>query len=185
MSTPKHNKALETKLSALLKDKFPGMEVSVRHAPRWDRMCATFRWPGFEGLLPEERFHRLTTVIPEDFRSSQMQGLIWLELAPNEAVDDFLKQPRSEDIATRASKVYSGLMKVEFFSALEKALGRSPEKKCSGDFSAVVRILAGKNYPPAKVSYVKLLFITHGAYCDCQIVQTVQAQLAEEHADVA
>lgn len=185
MSNPKHNQALEAKLSAMLDRKFPGIEVSVASSPRWGRLCATFRWTGFEGLLPEERFHRLTTVIPEDFRLSKMQGVVWVELAPNEGIDAYLKLPRSEDIGVRAGDIYGGLKKIGLFLALEQALGRSPEKSCCGDFSAVAAILAEKDYPPTEVSDVKLLFIRHGAYCDCQVAQTVQAQLAEEYADVA
>ena len=71
---------LEEDLVDMLEEPFPGMAVAVAYSRRWNRKCATFCWSGFSGLLPEERFHRLVGVIPEEFRKSRMAGLVWLEM---------------------------------------------------------------------------------------------------------
>ncbi|RME36294.1 MAG: hypothetical protein D6788_11885 [Planctomycetota bacterium] len=179
------NATLEADLSALLADRFPGMEITVGHSERWNAPCVTFRWAGFAELLPEERFQRLATVIPEPFRRERMAGYVWLELAPEETVDAFLKLPRSEDVVERAGGIYADLSRSGFFDALEEALAPSPDKRCGGDFTASVRILEEKGFAPERIVDARLLFIHHGVYCDCQVLQTIRSELAKRYAGVA
>jgi len=173
---------LETELRAMLGEHFDDLEVTVEKNPRWNRMSATFVWDGFAGLLPEERFQRLAAVIPEEFRATHLAGFVWLELSPGESVDAFLKRPRSEDVEPREAQVYNGLTRAGFFEELSKSLGRSPKKKCQGDFSTTVEILRAKKYSASKLQDARLLFIRYGAYCDCQALESVAPELAERHA---
>lgn len=176
---------IETDLLSLLADKFPEIEVTVAHSERWSRMCVTFRWPGFAGLLNEERFQKLTSAIPDSFRADHMRGFVWLELTLEQSIEEYLAQPRSEDVADRAEDIYAGLLKSGFFVTLEQTMQPAPETKCGGDFAQVACVLQEKDYPQSEITNAKLLFISHGAYCDCQVVQTVQAQLAQSYANVA
>lgn len=174
---------LEADLRELLAEPFEGLEVRVEKNPRWNRMSVTFEWEGFAGLLPEERFQRLAAVVPEEFRTSRLAGFVWLELTPGESVDTFMKLPRSEDVEPREAQVYRSLARTGFFEDLAKALGRNPKKKCPGDFSLTTEILRGKKFTATKVQDARLVFIRHGAYCDCQALESVAPELAEKHGD--
>jgi hypothetical protein len=132
-------------------------------------MCATFRWTGFKGLLTEERFHRLTTVIPADFRNTRMKGFAWLELAPGEDVDEVLAMPRSEDVAAREKDIRKKLDKAGFLDALGEALGEKPQEECGGDFAHTVSVLKAKKWSEKDIIDAKLVFIRGGIYCDCQV----------------
>jgi hypothetical protein len=174
MVTKTRDRKLETELAAMLSPSFCGMTVEVAHSERWNRMCVTFRWPGFAGLLPEERFHRLAQVIPAEFRESQLKGFVWLELTPDEAIETYLRLPRSEDVAKREKAICGGLVDVHFFELLGDSLGPKPTDRCPGDFSSTSALLSGLGLPLSKIQDAKLLFIRHGAFCDCQVLETVQ-----------
>lgn len=182
MTNSRRDKKLESELTELLSPSFPGIHVSVDHSDRWDRMCVMFTWEGFTDLLPEERFHRLVTHIPEKVRETKLAGFVWLELAKGESIDEFLHLPRSEDVADREEGIYNTLLKAKFFDTLKQSLKPSPAKACKGDFVHVAKVLAERKYTPAKIRDAKLVFIRHGAYCDCQVVDTIQAELAKKHA---
>lgn len=181
MAAKPRERQLEADLRELLAPHFPGMEVSIEPASRWDRPVVIFRCPAFANLLPEERYERLLRFISEPFRTAHMRGLIWLELAEGESVDAFLKLPRSEDAAEREGDIYARLQSAGFFEALKKSLGRAPTKSCKSDFSDSVAILAERRPPSPSIEEAKLLFIRHGAYCDCQALLTVAPQLAKAH----
>ena len=181
MSTTSGNTGVGAELSALLAGPCPGIEVTAEHSGRWDRMCVTFRWSGFDGLLPEERYERLVRVIPEDYRQKKLAGFVWLELAPGESIDAFLALPRSEDVADKEADIYAELRRIGFFHALSKCLGSSPKKTCRGDLSGLAKVLGEQSFDGGRIDQAKMLFIRRGAYCDCQALLTVEKQLAEEH----
>ena len=131
MSPQNANTELECELTDMLEGRFPGIAVEVAHSARWNRMSVTFRWAGFGDLLPEERFQRLAGAIPDPFREAKLLGFVWLELAPEETIDAFLKLPRSEDVAEREVSIYGKLAAGGFFLALKKAMGNSPQKSCT------------------------------------------------------
>lgn len=174
-------KQIEIELRGLLSGSFPGIEVEAQRSARWDRPCVTFRWAGFESLLPEERFHRLVQVIPEDFRKRRLAGFIWLELAAAETVDSFLKCPRSEDHAEDEPNIHAGLQKAGFFDALRAALGEQPAQRCAGGFTQTAETLIAQGFTPTQIRDAKLVFIRLGVYCDCQVLEHAQAELAQRY----
>lgn len=182
MVTETTYRRLGTDLTRLLAEGFPGMVVEVGANERWDRPCIKFCWSGFAGLLPEERFHRLVGAIPEAFRTDRLGGFVWLELAPRETIETFLELARSEDVAEREGSVYCGLLDAGFFESLAESLGGSPEKACPGDFSTSADVLADKCFSSGRIRDAKLVFIRCGAYCDCQVLESVCSALAELHA---
>lgn len=175
-STPNYDE-LAHELTEILGSRFPGIEVRTEHSTRWDRPCVTFVWKGFAALLPEERFHRLATVIPEGVRANKLAGFVWLELAPGEEVDAFLKLPRSEDVVKREPSVYRELKGAGFFEKLSKALGSSPKRKCDGGFTLSQSALESSGVDEETIRDAKLVFIRHGVYCDCQVLQTAEPAL--------
>ena len=176
---------LEKDLLAIVAQPFPGITVAVEHSDRWNRMSVTFQWAGFADLLPEERFQRLATVIPEEFRSSRLPGFVWLELAPGETVDEVLKRPRSEDIVEREEEIYASLLPAGFFDLLRESLAPNPTTACGGGFARTAAILSGQGMSESGICDAKLLFIRYGAYCDCQVLASVQAELAKHYAGAA
>lgn len=185
MKPAKDYAQLTRKLQSVVHDRFPGMSVEIGHSKRWDRPCVTFTSSVFDGLLPEERFHRLVSVIPGDLRDRDLAGFVWLELAEGESLDEFMKLPRSEDVAGRERKVYGTLARNGLFESLSDALGASPEKHCKGDFSEMTRLLELAGLNEREVCDAKLLMIRHHAYCDCQVLLTAQTRLAQLFADAA
>ncbi len=178
------DRQLEADLMTILQPCFAGITVSVGHSERWDRTSATFRWPGFADLLPEERFHRLIRVIPEDVRRTRMGGVVWVELAGDETIDQYLKLPRSEDLGAKERDIFARLNRVGFFAALAALLGPTPEARCEGDFSRSVTVLSRKNVSDEHVRQAKLLFIRHGVYCDCQVLPLAKHAPADKRAEV-
>lgn len=173
---------IEAELTAMLEEPFPSLSVEISHSKRWDRMCATFHWDGFADLLPEERFHRLVGVIPENFRIEKMAGFVWLELEPGESVDSFLNQPRSEDVEHRELEIDASLRRAGFFDVLEKLISARRNKGCPGDFSLSRQALVNSKCGTKQITDAKLLFIRHGAYCDCQVLQSVEPAFSKRHA---
>ena len=179
-------KQLETQLSRLVQPHFDGLTVEVvANSIRWNRPCATFRWAGFIGLLPEERFQRLAAVVNESFRETHMRGVVWLELAPGETVDEFLRMPRSEDVAPREGHIYQELVRIGFFEALAQRLSPSPTDRCKGGFADSTAVLEEKRIPSEAITEAKLAFIAQGAYCDCQALLSARPALASRHAGAA
>lgn len=176
-----HSKT-ESDLADMLGELFPDITVDIGLSKRWDRVCVTFRWGGFAGLLPEERFHRLVGVIPEDFRTKKMIGFIWLELEPQETIDSFMKQPRSEDIGNRELEIDASLRRVGFYGALQKTMSAKRNKGCPGDFSLSQQILVKVKCNDQQIIDARLLFIRFGAYCDCQVLQSVEPAFSKRHA---
>lgn len=173
------DKQLASDLQEILDPQFPGMTLEVTQSSRWGRTCATFRHDGFAGLLPEERFHRLVAVIPEEFRETRLAGFVWLELAPGESIDQFLALPRSEDVAEREGDVLAYLQKMNFFERLAAALGATPAKTCTGGFSQSMELLSAKDCSQAAARDAKLVFIRGGAYCDCQALEVGRKALSD------
>ncbi|MCH7704665.1 MAG: hypothetical protein IIB61_06105 [Planctomycetes bacterium] len=161
----------------------PGVTVEIAESARWDRMCVTFRWAGFSGMLPEERFRHLVQLIPEQVRDRDLAGFVWLELEPDQTVGAYLDLPRSDDIAGREEGIYSSLKEAGFFKALGKKLGGSPQDACGGDFAASAEVLGSRRFSKTKTREAKLLFIKHGAYCDCQILLSVRPALEKDFPD--
>lgn len=179
MASDSTTKKLEFELNEFVASAFPTMTVEVAQSDRWNRTCVTFRWDGFTGLLPEERFHRLARVIPEDFRQSRLRDVVWLELADGETVDAYLNLPRSEDLDNREAGVYRELTAANFFDSLRSKMGGNAEKSCRGGFEETNAVLSARKRSAAEISDAKLLFIRHGVYCDCQVLHTVEPELEE------
>lgn len=181
MGSPGKDQKLAADLANMLAPAFEGIAIEVMRSKRWDRDCVIFRWSGFARLLPEERFHRLVQAIPEDFRKARLARLVWLELAPKESVDAYLKLPRSEDVADRETSIYARLAKARFFEALGKSLGPAPDKNCPGDLSKTAAVLRKKKWTAPRIRDAKLVFIRHGVFCDCQVLQTAQPTLVKAY----
>jgi hypothetical protein len=165
---------LAADLHALLGACLPGIDIRVEHSERWQRLSVVFRWEGFRALLPEERFERLTRIIPTRFRRQRLRGFVWLELAPGQTMDEFLALPRSDEVADRGDSILRALVAAGLLDRLSSALGSYPRANCTGGFSLTERTLCAGGWTAREVTDAKLFFIMHGAYCDCQAAVTLR-----------
>lgn len=179
------DKSLIEELTSMLVGPFPGITVDAGISERWNRPSVTFIWEGFRSLLPEERFQRLTRAIPESYRTENMQGRIWLELAPDESIEDFLAFPRSEDVEPREGEIFRTLNRGGFFDLLAKAMGGNPERTCASDFAFALASIERSKGIGVSSDDVKLIFIRQGVYCDCQVLESARPALAEMYAGAA
>ncbi len=168
MSRKNPHQRLQAKLAKLLSEKFPGLAIEVGRRAQCDRTALTFRWAGFNDLLPEERFRQLFHNIPEGFYEEHLRGCVWFELGNGESVDDFLKLPRSEDVGDKEPRVIEGLAKVGFFKALAAELGEEPMASCGGDFTVVRRVLTAAKLNKSALRDALLVLMRNGAFCDCE-----------------
>lgn len=174
MPKAKDHAQLQQDLHGFFKDRCPGIEVEVAHAARWNRTCFTFRWEGFAGLLLEERFRLLARLVPPDYFQAHCSTAVWLELTPNESVDEFLAQPRSEDVEARLPAIFQALGKIQFFAALEDELVRIPPNRCTDDFSVTRRVLGAKGVSADLTRDALLAFMHHQAYNDWEVLRGVR-----------
>ena len=170
----KSHQQIAKDLHGYLAKSFPGIEVEVGHSERWDRTCFTFRWPGFDDLLLEERFPKLARRIPPDYFEKHCQGVVWLELGSSETVEEFLAQPRSEDIDPRIDQIWKRLRELQFFPALEDELVRIPPAQCPDDLSISKRVLAAKKATADETRDACLAFIRSQAYSDWEVLKKVR-----------
>ena len=174
MAKQQSQSEIPSKLLEWLGPKFPGITVELTVMERWSRPALIFRWAGFDDLLPEERFHRLFHAIPEEFYETKLRGCVWCELGGSETLDEFLKLPRSEDVADEEPEIVERLVRTGFFDALTEALGAQPTAACRGDFALVRRILADQKFAKSALQNVLLVLMRNGAYCDCEVLFNAQ-----------
>ena len=180
MAKTTHHNWVCTKLHEFLDAGQPGIEIDVGLSERWRRTCLTFRHASFEGLLAEQRFRRLMQQIPEEFYEKHLRGAVWLELAPEETVDDALRAPRSDDVVDAEPAIVERLQQIAFFEVLESTMGETPIESCGGDFALSRKVLADKGITGDEQRDACLVFIRHGAYCDCEVLLAARPSLASQ-----
>ncbi len=174
MPQNKSHAQLAKDLKSFVGDACPGVTVEVDHATRWQRTCFTFRWEGFAGLLLEERFRLVAKLIPPDYFERHCRGVVWLELTPDESVDDYLAQPRSEDVDDRLPEIWRQLADRSFFTALEDELVRVPFSRCPDDFTYTKRVMDAKKVSPDLRRDALLAFMRQTAYTDWEVLRKVR-----------
>jgi len=134
----------------------------------------------FDGLLPEQRFHHIVRAIPTDFYEKYLRGgVVWFELAPGENAKDYMKMPRSEDIANEEEKIQANLSKVDFFERLQGRLEKQPAAGGLGDFRAARALLREAGLGDGAIEKCCLHFIRQGAFDDAGIVREIMDAAVE------
>jgi len=138
--------------------------------------------PAFEGLLNEQRYHHIVRAVPLDFYEQYLRrGVVWFELAPGESATEYMRRPRSEDIAPRAHEIHKRLMGSGFFDRFQAAVG---DGGCASadDFTVVRQVLKDAGAGPDEIEDMCLFFIRHGAFCDVHVFADVMPKLTGENA---
>lgn len=171
---------IRNRLLELLEPAFPGVEVEVGHAERWNRTMLTIRHGAFADLLAEQRFRRVVQLVPPEF-FEELQGCVWFELAPAETHEDLMKAPRSEDVARQEPKLVRKLIAKNYFEKLKEAVGDSPIESCGGDFKVARRVLDALGLSEDQQRDACLVFIRNEAYCDCEVLLAARPALLERY----
>lgn len=167
-------------LVALLGKSCPGIDITLGHSDRWNRSTIEFRWEGFAGLLPEERFRHIMGALPDHFYETRMRGLVCLELVPGEELEAFLALPRSDDVIQDEPRIARRLLKAEFFDKLEAHLGPSPMETCSGGLQGSRHLLRSLRFSAVQVERACLVLIRHRSYCDCEVLIRARQELINQ-----
>jgi len=173
---------LRADLIALLGKACPGIEISIAHSDRWKRSAIEFRWEGFAGLLPEERFRRIMGALPDHFYATRMRGLVCLELVPGEELEAFLALPHSEDVAQDEPRIVRRMVKAKFFDKLEALLGATPVDACKGGLQGSRKLLQSLRFSAVQVERACLVLIRHRSYCDCEVLMRARPELLKKFA---
>jgi hypothetical protein len=158
----------------------PGVTVGVAESPRWKRTCLTFRWEGFRNLLLEERFRLVARQIPPDYFARNCRDAVWCELTPEETLEQFLAQPRSEDVVGRLPEIWRTLHRLKFFAVLEDELVRIPASQAPDDFTVTKRVLAARQASPDDARDALLAFMHCQAYTDWEVLRQVRPKAERE-----
>jgi hypothetical protein len=180
MAKAKSHAELAEQLKSYVEQGCPGVAVEVATSPRWKRTCFTFRWEGFRGLLLEERFRLVAKQIPPDYFAANCREAVWCEMTPEETLDEFLAQPRSEDMAGRLKDVWKTLDRLNFFPVLEDELVRIPAGQAPDDFTVCKRVLAARQASPEEARDALLAFMHCQAYTDWEVLRQVRPQAERE-----
>ncbi|MCC7290845.1 MAG: hypothetical protein IT449_02150 [Phycisphaerales bacterium] len=167
---------VERVLKELLATAMPGATINVQPPSRWKRPVVVIRWDGFSGLLAEQRFRRVMQRIPTATLERDLHGLIWFELTPAEQIEDYLKMPRSEDVAERADVIIRQAAAKGVFEKLEKALGDDPAGACGGDFALLMKAQKTLKVAAKPAQELCLALIQKGAYCDCEAIESAAGE---------
>jgi len=179
MATANDYQQIRDGLRKLLEPHLPGIEVEVGRSRRWQRMTVTFRHEKFASLLPEQRFRALLQLIPSEFYETYLRDAVWFELAPGENAETVSQARRSEDVAAEEPGLARVLLQSGFFQCLAGRLAQSPIEKCCGDFAVTRAALADAGLPDPQQRDACLVFIRHGAYCDCEVLLAARGKLEE------
>lgn len=174
------NADLRVDLLELLAKTCPEIDVTLAHSERWHRSCIEFRWDGFAGLLPEERFRRIMGALPDHFYEQRMRGYVCLELAPGEDLEAFLALPRSADIVQDEPRIARRLFKANFFGQLATLLGESPMDACPGSLQGCRQLLRSLRFSATQVERACLVLIRHRSFCDCEVLMRARQELMNQ-----
>lgn len=155
----------------------PDMTVTVEQNARWKRPCLTFRWSGFDGLLPEERFAIIARLVPPDYVEAHCKEAVWVELASDETLEQYLALPRSEDVAKQSKDVLAELAATNFFAVLEDEMVRIPPNQTANGLTETRRILKSRGLDDKRVQTTCLVLIGAGGFNDWSVLREVRPQV--------
>lgn len=174
-------------LHGFLDHAYPGIEIRIEaDAEDPSRTAVSFRHERFSTLYPQQRYHYLIHLVPQDFIDQHLAGTVWLELAPGESPQD-LRYPDPDLIEEIAPDVLLVLQRSGFLRALDLAFcPRLPfvrPARCHGDFRVSKSLLPKHGFKPDEFFDVFHVLMARGGYCDCEILYNAveQSRLKERY----
>ncbi len=169
---------IESELQSYLSARFDDVSVRVGDGIHYKGTNIVITSSRFAEWLPEQRYHHVVREIPLDFYNRHLrEGIVWFELAPGESAQEYMRRPRSEDVAKEVAKITDLLLRVNFAERLNKTLGDRPDDASPDDFLETRKTLLAAGLDADQVQKVCLLFIHRGAFCDAHVVTDVLPRL--------
>lgn len=135
----------------------------------------------FAGLLPEQRYGLVLRTIPEAFFKKYLRGgVVWFELAPGESGQDYMRMPRSEDVAARSADVLARMKKSGVLKKLEKAVSQAKGALSAARLDAARQCMEAGGWSADEVREGALVLIGRGALCDADLPRVLCALTDDE-----
>lgn len=180
MIKKKDYKKVQRQLQDFLSAPFEDVTVAVGDGIHYKGTNVVVTSSAFSGLLAEQRFHHVVHAIPPDFYEEHLRGgVVWFELAPGESGLQYMRMPRSDDVAGIEKAIRRRLDEVSFFDKFEKALAAKDGAVSRRDFVEARRILAKAGLDEGENVEARLLFIRYGGFCDAEIPSVVLPAMAD------
>lgn len=167
----KDHQRIAKELQALLADRFDGVSVRIGDDIHYRGTNVVVTTPAFSNLLPEQRFHHIVHAVPPDFYETYLRhGVVWFELSPGETGLQYMKMPRSDDVASDAAALDARLEATRFLERFEQALRANTGDPSQQDFVIARRTLAEAGWTEPEITRARLFFILRGAFSDADIL---------------
>lgn len=178
MIAPKDYARIESQLQRYLSARFEDVTVRVGDGIHYPGTNVVITSSRFADWLPEQRFHHVVREIPHAFYDRHLRdGIVWFELAPGEAAQEYMRMPRSEDVASEEKKLTELLRRVKFPERLTAALRDAPGVASPDDFLETRKAMFAAGLDEAQVQKACLMLIGRGAFCDAHVVADVLPSL--------
>jgi hypothetical protein len=162
---------LEETLYEFIKPSYPDIKIEV--VDNTDNIrCLYFIDEKFKGLYPQQRYHYLIHLIPEDFYKQNLENTTWFELAPDENPDELHYHDQETIEAIKETILTILKNKVNFVTLLDNEFV-TETVKCFGDFRHSKKILSDLNFSDEDQFDIFHVLMDEGAYCDCEILYNV------------
>ncbi len=168
---------IESELRSFVRNAYPAMTVRVEWVQSGpEHLAIYFIDASFRNLYPQQRYHKLTSVIPRAYIEDRLSGSEWSELAPGESPES-LRLPDDNLVSSITPHVSLALKNRGFFKVLDDTLCPiSPDLevvRCQGDFSNSKAALLASAFPESDHDDVFGVLMALGAYCDCEVLYNV------------
>jgi len=172
----KDHQRIAKELQSLLADRFDVVSVRIGDDIHYRGTNVVVTTPAFSGLLPEQRFHHIVHAVPPDFYEAYLRGgVVWFELSPGETGLQYMRMPRSDDVAPDAAGLDTRLRETRFLERFEQVLRANTGDPSQHDFVVARRTLAEAGWTEPEITRARLLFILRGAFSDADILPVLAA----------
>lgn len=164
--------AVANQLREHLVKRFDDVDVQIGEDIHYKGVNVVITTRVFDSLLPEQRYHHVVRSLPPDFYEKHLRGgVVWFELAPKQAARDYMKLPRSEDVAGKAERIEKRLGDAGFNDRFAAATAGRTDTLSQDDFVVAKRLLAELGLSKPEIQEAALFFILRGSFCDADLAK--------------
>jgi hypothetical protein len=183
MASSRRRAELQEQLTDFLAERFDDVTVEIGDDIHYRGTNIVVTTAAFTGLLPEQRYHHVVRAVPPEFYAEKLaSGFVWFELAPGETGEDYMKMPRSQDVAREEPTILRNLIKIGFFETLQTRADMENIALSIDDFTLCKDILKKAGFDADAITQTCLVLIRRGAFCDAHVLIDVAPKVLSESA---
>ena len=172
MIRKKDYNAVAKQLREHLSARFDDVDVQIGDDIHYKGVNVVITTRVFDGLLPEQRYHHVVRSLPPEFYEKHLRGgVVWFELAPKQDPRDYMKMPRSEDVAGKAERIEKRLADAGFNDRFAASTADHADTLSRDDFVLAKRLLAELGLSKSEIQDAALFFILRGSFCDADLAK--------------